>query len=142
VAAAGRADVVARDPQPLVLGGGGQHAFQELAVAGLEVVLSAQRPARVGEPIRKRVANALQLVEAGDARLAEGSWNAGVEIETEKSLGAEARQLVFEPADLAPQLNTREALVASHLKRREHVSIEQIWHRLESSVDHSASAVP
>ena len=47
---------------------------------------------------------------------------------------------MLEAADLAPQLGAREALVASHSKRRERVSIEQIRHKPEPSVNHRPAA--
>ena len=142
VPAAWRADVVARDPQPLVLGGSGQHPLQELAVARLEIVLRIQRAAGTGNPIGERVANPLQLLQARDTRLAEPGRHGGIEIEARKCLAVEAGKLVLEPADLAPELGAREALVASNSKRGEHVSIEQILHEPGSSVDHPACAVP
>jgi hypothetical protein len=43
---------------------------------------------------------------------------------------------VLETGDLAAQLGTGEALIALHLEHIKRVSIEQIWHRPGSSVDH------
>lgn len=136
MAAAGLADVSTRDPDPLVLGRVRQHLFQQLAVACLQFVLTTQGDARPGDAVGKRVADPLQVFEARNP------WHGGVgrhldvDFQTGKRLGSEARQLVLEPANLATQLSTREALIAPHSKRRKHVSIEQIWHRPESSLDH------
>lgn len=47
---------------------------------------------------------------------------------------------MLETANLTAQLNAREALVASHSKHRECVSIEQFWHKPKSSVNHSVQA--
>lgn len=142
VPAARRADVLARDPHPLVLGRRRQHPLQQLAVPRLQLILVTQGEARLGYAVRERVPDPLQLPEPGDAGLGEGTRYAAVESETREGLGAEARELKFEAADLAPKLGAREALVASHSKRRERVSIEQIRHEPESSVDHPVSAVP
>jgi hypothetical protein len=129
VAAARLADVGARDSQPLVLGRCCQHFLEQIAVAGLQLVLLAKRYAGLANPRRQSIANALELIEARHPRLAKSRRNARIERQPGKGLRAEARELVLEPADLAAQLNAREALVASHSKRCKHVSIEQIWHR-------------
>jgi hypothetical protein len=129
VAATGLADVGARDPQPLVLRRRRQHLPQQLAVARLQVALPAQGDARLGDPLGEGVANALELFEAGHAWLAKAGRYAGVERKPGEGLGAEAGELMLEAADLTPQLGAREALIASHLKRRKRVSIEQIQHK-------------
>lgn len=122
-------DVGASDPQPLVIGGRGQHPAQQLAVAGLQFALFLEGDAGDGDPLSEGVAHLLQLVEAGDARLGEMTGDGGVDRKAGKRLDGEAGELVLEPSDLAPQLSAREALVASDSKRREHVSIEQIRHK-------------
>lgn len=83
----------------------------------------------LGDAIGKRIANPLELLEPGDPRLGEAGGDRGVKGKTGKRLCTEAGELVLEAADLAAQLNAREALVASHSKRRERVSIEQIRHK-------------
>ena len=130
------ADVRTGDPQPLMLGRRRQHAAQELTIAGLQFALCLQRQARRGDPLGKRVAHLLQLVEAGHPRFGEMTGNRSVDDDARKGLGREAGELMLEAGDLAPQLGAREALVASHSKRREHLSIEQIRHKNESSVNH------
>lgn len=127
--AAGLADIGARDPQPLVLGGCRQHAAQQLAVAGLQFALRFERHARGGNPLRERVAHLLQLIEAGYPRLGEMTGNRGVDDDPRKSLDGKARELMLEASDLTPQLGARKTLVASHSKRRERLSIEQIRHK-------------
>ena len=44
---------------------------------------------------------------------------------------------MLEASDLTSQLDTREALVAPHAKPSKRVSVEQIRHKPESSVNHS-----
>ena len=129
VPAAGLADVSARDPQPFVLGGRRQHAAQHLAVAGLQFALSFESDAGRRDPLGKRVAHPLELLEAGDTRLGKVAGDRGVDGDARKSLGGEPGELMLEAGDLAPQLGAREALVASHSKRRERLSIEQIRHK-------------
>jgi hypothetical protein len=140
VAAARLADVGARNPQPLVVGGRGQHAAQELAVAGLQLPLLPERHPRCGDPLGQRVPYPLQLLQAGYPRLREMPGDGGLKGEPRKCLNSKAGELVLETGDLAPQLGAREALVASHSKRRERVSIEQIRHKNEPSVNHGPTA--
>lgn len=102
MAATRLADVGARNPQPLVLGGRGQHAPQQLAVARLQLALRLQFQARSGDPLRERIAHPLELLETGNTRRMEAGRNGGVENQPRKRLGVEARKLVFEPGDLAP----------------------------------------
>ena len=128
--AAGLADVGMRDANPLVLGGRRQHLPQPLAIPRLQLGSLPQRKARRGDPCRQCVAHLLELLEAGDARLGEGGGNRGIDCDTRKGVGGEAGELVLKAADLAPQLGARQALVASHLKRRQRHPIEQIRHRI------------
>lgn len=106
-----------------------QHPFEQLTVAGLQLVLLAQSLASDGDPLSQRIANLLQLLEPCDPGHGEAGRDLGVKREAREGLGAEAGQLVLETADLTAQLNAREALVASHSKRLECVSIEQIRHK-------------
>ena len=131
VTAPGLANVGARDPHPLVLGRRRQHVLEQLAVAGLQLVLLAQGVASGGDPIRQGVANLLELLEPGDTGHGKAGGDPGVELKARKGLSTEASQLVLEAADLAAQLSAREALVASHSKRGKCVSIEQIRHKTQ-----------
>jgi hypothetical protein len=140
VAAPRLTDVGAGDPQPLVLGRLGQHLLEQLAIARLQFVLLVQGAPRDGDPIGKGVADPLQVLQVGDPRHVRAGRHLDVEDDAGKGLGREAGQLVLEAADLAPQLDAREALVAPHSKHRECVSIEQFWHKPKSSVNHSVKA--
>jgi hypothetical protein len=123
-----------------VLAGRIEHAAQQLAVAGLQLALFPEGDSRRGNPLGERVAHLLQLIEAGHPRLGEMAGDRGVDCDARESLDGEAGELVLEASDLAPQLGAREALIASHLKRRKHLSIEQIRHKTESSVNHRPAA--
>lgn len=129
MAATRLAHVGARDPHPLVLGRSLQHPLEQLAVAGLQFVLLAQGLTGDRDPLGKGIANPLELLEIRDPGHGAFSRNIGVEPEAREGLGAKQGQLVLEPTDLAAQLGAREALAASHSKRCERVSIEQIWHK-------------
>jgi hypothetical protein len=128
VATAGRADVVARDPQPLVLSGRRHHPLEQLAVAGLEIVLPLQGHTGVRDPVGKRIADPLELRQPGDAGLAAGSRDTGIDRKAREGLGMEARELVLETTYLATQLSARETLVSPYSKRAKRFSIEQILH--------------
>lgn len=117
-------DVGARDPHPLVISGRRQHPLEQIAVAGLQLVLFAQGVMCLGNAIGKFVANSLQLLEPRDSRFRKAGGDRGVQGKSGKGLSAEPGKLVLEAADLTAQLRTREALVASHSKRRQRVSIE------------------
>ncbi len=138
VPAARLADVVAGDSYPLVLGGRRKHAPQQLAIAGLQLTLPLEGLTRSGDPIGERIANALELFEASHSRLAKTGRDASLKIESRKGLDREAGELVLEASDLTAQLSACEALVASHAKPSKRVSVEQIRHKLESSVNHCA----
>ena len=129
VPTAGLADVGAGDPQPLVLRGRGQHVLQQLAVAGLELILLAQGLAGMSDPAGERIADSLELGEIGNARLCVARGYPDVEREAREGLGTQAGELVFQAADLATQLSAREALVASRPQCRQRLSIEQLRHR-------------
>jgi hypothetical protein len=124
VAATRLADVGTRDSQPLVLGGRGQHFLEQVAVASLELVLLAKRDARFGDSSRQGVAHPLELFQPRDARLVERRRDPRVEGQAGEGLRAQGRELVLEAGDLTTQLDACEALVASHSKRGECVSIE------------------
>lgn len=127
MAAARLADVGAGDAQPLVLGGRGEHPLQQLAVGGLDLGALGERLACRGDPRHQRVADPLQLAEADDARLARRRRHAGLDREARERLGREPRQLPLQAADLAPQIGSRQALVALRgLNPGERV--DQLWH--------------
>ncbi len=128
VAAAGLAEVGAGDPHPLVLGGGGEHTLEQLAVARLQLGPAAQRPPRLRGPRGERVAHPLELGEAGDPRPRRRRGDGDIDLEPREGLGPQPRQLPLQPPDLAPQLGAGEPLVAPDLKPAEPVSFEQIRH--------------
>jgi hypothetical protein len=128
VAAAGQAEVVAGDPQPLVLVRRGQHPLQQLLVAGLELALLSQGEAGVLDLHRERVADDLQLAEVERPRLTREGGHARANPQTREGLGGERPQLSFEAADLAPQLDPGEALLASCPQRTSPISFEQLGH--------------
>lgn len=111
--AARHADVVTRDPHPLVIGGGSHHPLEQLAVARLEIVLLPQGRTRIRNPIRKRIADPLEFLQPGDARLAAGGSDTGIDVDPGKGFGMKARKLLLEATYLAAQLGARETLVAS-----------------------------
>lgn len=127
VAAAVLADVLAGDAHPLVLGGSGEHAAEQLPVARLQPGLAAQRVARLGDPPGEAVAHPLQLSQVGDVRDARRP-DAGRDRQPREGLRREPQQLPLEAADLAAQLGPREALVASDQQRVPLLSFEQIRH--------------
>jgi hypothetical protein len=138
VAAAGRANVVARDTQPLVLRRRSHHPLEQLAVAGLEIVLSLQSHARARDPVCKRIADPLKLLQPGDAGLAVGGRDTGIDGDAGKGLGSKAGKLVLEATYLATHLSAREVLVTSYPELPWRFSIEQTRHRSCSSVvDHA-----
>ena len=85
-------------------------------------------PIRVGEV----VAHTLQLAEAEHPRLGGGGEDLAADLDSPECLAEETRQLTLEPADLAPQLGAREALVAPGAKPSESVSFEQSRHKIAS----------
>ncbi len=122
VAAAGLAEVVAADPDPLELGRRGQHPAQQLAVGGLDPGALAQPQARVGHPLGQLVAQPLQLAEIEDPRRPGGGVDAVVDLDPAEGLRQEAGQLALEAADLTAQLGPGEALVDRDVKRHRAIS--------------------
>jgi hypothetical protein len=122
-------DVGARDSQPLVLGGSGQHPLEQLTVAGLELGPILQLAPRDADPSRKRVSDRLEVAETKGPRLLREGADAGIDLDTGEGVGEERAELSLETADLTPQLNPGEPLVAVRAKRRSaSVSVEQIRH--------------
>jgi hypothetical protein len=97
-----------------VLGWRGQHAPQQLAVAGLDHCLIAQREAGGGDPLGELVTHHLELLEASYAWLGKRGGDRSVEVEPREGLDGKAGELVLEPAYLTAQLSPCEALIASH----------------------------
>jgi hypothetical protein len=89
VAATGLADVRTRDPQPLVIGRGSQHPFQQLVVAGLELGALPQLAPRIADPCGQRVADRLQVAQAQRPRLVRDRRHPGVDPEAWEGIGEE-----------------------------------------------------
>jgi len=90
VPATGLADVGIGDAHPLVLGGGVEHASQQLAVLSLQLLLLLEGQPGSRDPIRQGVAHALQLPQAGDPRFAVWGRDAGVDLDPGERLDHEA----------------------------------------------------
>lgn len=112
-----------------MLGGRGEHPLEQLAIARLELVLLAQPLTRGADALGEPVADALELGEVGDVRERRRGGYPRIELDPLEGLCAEVGQLVFEPADLTPQLGARGALIAPRVQRGQGFSIEQIRHR-------------
>jgi hypothetical protein len=128
VAASRLTEVGAGDPQPLELGGRGEHPLQQLPVGRLDLGALVEGATRLGDPRREGVANPLQLAEADQPRLLRGRRHPRVDREAGERLRGKAAQLVLKAADLAPQLGARETLVASRANPGEGMSVEQLRH--------------
>lgn len=89
MAAAGLADIGARDLQPLVLGRGGQHPLQQLAVAGLELGLRPQLAPCSADPSCQRIADRLQVAEIQRPRLTRDRRNSGIDLQAREGVGKE-----------------------------------------------------
>jgi hypothetical protein len=124
VAAPWLTDVSARDPHPLVIRRRRQHFLEQFAIARLQFVLPDQGAPGLGYAVGECVANPLELLEACNPRFGKARRDCCIERETREGLGTKAGELVLEATDLAAQLRARKALIASHSKRRERVSIE------------------
>ncbi len=135
VAAARLTDVGACDPQPLVLGRGGQHPLEQLAIAGLELGALLQLKPGLADPRRQRVADNLQLAQAKRPRLTRNGADSGVDREARKGIGDEGAKLSFEAPDLTPQLSARKSLVPVEAKLSAYLSLKQIRHSPQTSVD-------
>jgi hypothetical protein len=140
VAAAGLADVGARDPQPPEVPRPLQHPLEQLAVARLDLLALSQGAARRHDPAGEPVADGLEAAEAQRPRLARRRGHRDVDLDAGEGLGHERRQLPLEAPDLAPQLGARGALVAAYAKLSRSVSVEQIRHNPTPSVDHRADS--
>ena len=74
----------------------------------------SQIEAGVGDPLGELVAHPLELAEPERPRLDRCGRHAGGDLEPREGLGDEPRELMLEPADLAPQLDARGELVAAY----------------------------
>jgi hypothetical protein len=110
-AAAGLADVVARDRHPLEVRGRRQHLLQQLPVDLLHRGPLGQRPARLGDAVGEAVAQQLQLAQAEHPRGPGRRLHPVTELDPTEGLAKEPGQLALEAADLAAQLVASEALV-------------------------------
>jgi hypothetical protein len=86
-----QAQIVARDLHPPVVLRRSEHALQQLAIVGLELVTLPQGTACVLDPHRQRVANRLQLTEVQHARLARERGHVGQKRQARKRLGRKRR---------------------------------------------------
>jgi hypothetical protein len=111
-----------------VLGGGVEHAAQQIAVLSLELGLVPERLARTRDPFCQGIAHPLQLPQVRDSRFALRRSDAGLDLDSRKGLDHEVRELTLEAADLSAQLGASEALVAPHPKRDRRIQFEQIRH--------------
>ena len=123
------AEVGAGDLKPLVLGRGGQHPLEQLAVGGLGLGSLAQCVARLGDPVGEGITDLLQLAEADQARLVRRGGHPCVDLHSQEGPRGKTAQLELEAADLAPQLGARKALVAPDAKAGKGLSVEQLRHQ-------------
>lgn len=129
MAAAGLAQVFARDPHPLEPRRVGEHLPQELAVARLDLLALLELAPSGADSRRQGIAHALELAEAERAgRASARGGHRGLDPQARKRLRRELAELTLEAADLAPQLLAGEALVAADAERGGVVSLEQIGH--------------
>lgn len=116
VAATSLAEIVTRDPQPLVVARRGEHALEQLPVAALELGPLAKGQAGVLDAIRELVADRLELAQAKRAGRRCASRDVGRQAEPREGLGEERGKLPFEASHLSPQLGAGEALAAAYLQ--------------------------
>ncbi len=125
MAAAGGADVLARDLHPLVLGRRRQHPLEQRPVAGLQLGSLAQLALGRADSLGERVAQRLQLPEPQGPRLPGDRRHGDVDRRAREALGNQLAELPLEAADLASQLCPREALVSGQAERQCGVSLHQ-----------------
>lgn len=106
----------------------GQHLLQKLAVASLEFGPILQLAPRDADPGRERVADGLEIAETQRPRLPRKGADAGIDLDAGEGVSEECAKLCLETADLTPQLDSGEPLVAVYTKRSASVSVEQIRH--------------
>lgn len=111
MAAAGEAEVFARDSDPLEVLGGGEHPLDQRPVLVLDQVALDQRLPGLGDAVGEAVANCLQPAEVDHPRLGAEGIDAMRDLGVAEGLAEEGRQLGLEAGDLPPQLQPRLALV-------------------------------
>jgi hypothetical protein len=80
----------------------GEHPFQGLVVAALQLSAPRERAVRAGDASGKGVADPLQLPKPGDPRRRRDGRDRGVDLHPREGLGEEAGQLTLEAPDLTP----------------------------------------
>jgi hypothetical protein len=110
VAAARQPEVGAADPQPVVALRGGEHVVEKLAVGLLELLALDQRPARLGDLHRERVADLLQRTEVEHPRRARGG-DPVRDDQAPEALGDQPAELPLELGDLPAQLGAGQTLI-------------------------------
>jgi hypothetical protein len=129
VAAARQAEVATTHLHPLEVRRRGKHPAQQLVIGGLDPGALAQGQSRLGNPLRKVVAQLLELAQAEDPGPGSGRADAVTDLDPTEGLGEETRELTLEMADLTPQLDPGEALVDLDMEPVQAVYCEQILHR-------------
>jgi len=122
VAAAGKAELLARDPQPLEVGRPLKHLLEQLPVAGIRDVPTLERAAGLGHAVCELVADPLEVPQAECPGLGSGRRHPGVDLDPGKAFGEKPGELMLEAADLAAQLGSRQSLVAIDAERKGCVS--------------------
>lgn len=126
--APGLADVLAGNLHPLVVGRGGEHPLEQLAIRHLRGSPGPDLPARFGDPRGEAVAHSLQLAEPQGAGPRGRPGNARIDSETRERLGGQPRKLSLEATDLAPHLGAGAALAAGEQKLGRALSVEHVCH--------------
>ena len=111
MAAAGLADVLVRDPHPLVIVGRVGHSLDQAPIELLDVAGVIQDALDVGESGRERVADALELIDREHPRSAAGGGDAELDPLAREREREQLRHLRLHRRDLAAQVGTRGALV-------------------------------
>ena len=137
--AAGKAEVLARDADPLEVLRGGEHPLDQLAVLVLDPVALDQRLPRLGDAVGQAVADHLQLTEVEHPRPGGEGSDAMRYLGVAESLAEEAGQLGLEAGDLPAQLQPRLALVDRDAKPGNSSCLSRAG--ISESVGHAASRV-
>jgi hypothetical protein len=124
VPAAGQAEIVARDLQPLVVLRRLEHPPEQCAIVALQLRTFSQGSSGVLDPFGKGIPNGLQLTEIECPGLPREGRHGRDHRRPTEPLGCEPRQLGFEPSDLPPQLSTSTALVATRPQRMPTISLQ------------------
>ncbi len=128
MAAAGLADRLVRDPQPLVGGRVGDHVLDQLAVLLLDVGAVTELGARRREAVGDRVADLLELGDAEHTRPAGGGY-APLDPDPRERGPEQPAELGLHAPDLAAQVGARAALLSlgeGRLERRQSIEPESL----------------